>query len=359
MDNAVTSSSVSDDSSRVPSLDGLRGVAITLVLLFHFTGPFTPDGAASRLVAKILGAGWTGVDLFFALSGYLITKRLIAYRGTASERLLTFYRNRFLRIFPLYYLFLIVYSMIVRVALPSYWLYYCNWTQPFDIGQIRSPLSHLWSLAVEEQFYLLWPLALILAPRRRLIAVAWLLLAVTPLWRSLALLKGASPDLVYRATIFRVDALLGGVLVALTGRHRFLLWAGLAVTVTVTLARQAFVWSDPWVQALGFSGTAWASAGIVGWAAGRPRLGFVSSRPAVMLGRYSYGIYILHWPLAFAMWMRVAGWHLGLAATLGLALLESSVVVVLAALSFELFERRVLAMKRSRVLQSSPAVRSI
>lgn len=147
-------------------LDGLRGFAILLVLCSHLVS--LPPGGRSpfvdRLVGMILGLGWVGVDLFFVLSGFLITGILVQSRG-GPHYFRNFYARRSLRIFPLYYLFLAIATFISPLLLSPesiltlpkehawvYWLYLSNFG-----GKPSEAFAHTWSLAVEEQFYLVWP----------------------------------------------------------------------------------------------------------------------------------------------------------------------------------------------------------
>src|SRR3954464_13470573 len=157
----------------IPALDGLRGLAIILVLLFHFTpegGGSTPIGHMMRWVSQL---GWCGVDLFFVLSGFLITGILFDARGSANY-FKNFYMRRVLRIFPLYYGVLIVVFLVVPIFKTMtaqdlqlmqnqhwLWLYAANIppaiSNEWTLMNQWVRLSHFWSLAIEEHFYLLWP----------------------------------------------------------------------------------------------------------------------------------------------------------------------------------------------------------
>src|SRR6185503_19750329 len=165
-DAAAGTSSAS--RSHVPSLDGIRGLAIAIVLVHN--GTFILHGSHATLpkvAAAVAAAGWLGVQLFFVLSGFLITGILLDSR-TRPQFFRTFYTRRTLRIFPLYYAFLASALFIVPLlanvpdwhatALRNqvfYWTYTSNWANP--LGYAIPGLSHFWSLAVEEQFYLFWP----------------------------------------------------------------------------------------------------------------------------------------------------------------------------------------------------------
>src|SRR5579862_7894518 len=142
-------------STHYPALDGLRGVAILSVMVEHL---------APRLLA---GGGWVGVDLFFVLSGFLITGVLLDGKDD-PHRGRTFYVRRALRIFPLYYatLALITFGPLAKAlalglsaqTLGWYWIYGTNWQIALGMAHIGGPIAYFWSLAVEEQFYLIWPL---------------------------------------------------------------------------------------------------------------------------------------------------------------------------------------------------------
>ena len=155
---ARSNSSVAAEAAptvRVPGLDGIRALAVLLVVFYHL---------------NLLGLGWVGVQVFFVLSGFLITRLLLELRdGRAlGSYLRTFFGRRVLRIFPLYYLFLVVALLLSALAIPSQagpvqhqWPYVAtftyNWWGMTRFHEKTWFLDHLWSLAIEEQFYLLWP----------------------------------------------------------------------------------------------------------------------------------------------------------------------------------------------------------
>jgi peptidoglycan/LPS O-acetylase OafA/YrhL len=170
---------------RLPTLDGLRGVAILLVLLSHLTlySEMSTTTLLDRAYQRATLAGWVGVDLFFVLSGFLITGILLDLKGS-SRFFRTFYARRVLRIFPLYYAFLAIFYIALPQLLSSkdqvlrlladqkwYWLYLQNLQMARDGWPVPKYLAHFWSLAVEEQFYLIWPLGVLKYGRRGLIAV--------------------------------------------------------------------------------------------------------------------------------------------------------------------------------------------
>ena len=213
--------------SPILELDGVRGLAILLVMLFHFQGT-RPHLVPKALVYPMI-VGWSGVDLFFVLSGFLITGILIDTRDSENY-FSSFYARRVLRIVPLY---LIAVFLCFRVALPLarrwgvdldpdgslepwYWLHVSNWRSAF--GRDVRPLSHFWSLSIEEQFYVVWP-AFVLWTKPRRLGAACAALAVTACaLRCFAAARGAPPEALHRLTVFRIDALAIGGLLAAVGR---------------------------------------------------------------------------------------------------------------------------------------------
>jgi peptidoglycan/LPS O-acetylase OafA/YrhL len=225
-------------SRRIPELDGLRGVAILLVLLMHYLvepGQFV-DRSAAAYVTAALRLSWTGVDLFFVLSGFLITGILIDHRGSPNY-FPTFYRRRFYRIVPLYaavcavFLFGLAFFLwrhpaslqwLYANAVP--WPYLATFTQNFwlPMPNATSPfLGVTWSLAVEEHFYLTLPFLIrVMKPSRLTVILCGTVLAA-PLLRLAAMSAFPQfPMIPYMYTPCRADALALGALGALLVRNR-------------------------------------------------------------------------------------------------------------------------------------------
>jgi peptidoglycan/LPS O-acetylase OafA/YrhL len=223
---------------RIVPLDGLRGIAILLVLLFHCIGntSFPAAGGILYYLQHITLIGWTGVDLFFVLSGFLIGGILLAARDSAGY-FQSFYARRVFRILPIYYLWIGIYFLVAFTPLahwgaplgivrdkwtiiPVYGLFVQN------LAWVRGPafwsawLSSLWTLAVEEQFYLLIPLLIRFLSRRAITNVLLLAIFGAPLLRILAFLFFADthPSAPYILTPCRMDSLAMGVLLALVWR---------------------------------------------------------------------------------------------------------------------------------------------
>jgi len=312
-------------AERVAALDGVRGLAV-LTVVIHNSAWIA--GESRHFVLKIFNAatatGWIGVQLFFVLSGFLITGILLDSKGKPTY-FRSFYIRRILRIFPLYYVVVALTILVaprlswspawaaaVREGHPwAYWLYVQNWvTSSHGIDA----LSHTWSLAVEEQFYLLWPVIVWCFTRRALSRLCVAALVGTPFIRLGLRLAGLGPNPAYVFTIARWDALAAGALVAILvrddhGRRALDRWRG-GVTglagiglVVLTVAERGFHSFELWVQVIGQSLVAVLSATLIAYAvdedAGAPaRLqAWLSKGWLRSAGKYSYAMYLFHQPI--------------------------------------------------------------
>lgn len=376
-------------TARDPRLDGLRGFAVLLVLLFHATlfGADRTPGAA--LFSALPSLGWSGVDLFFVLSGFLITRILLATRHSSSYYG-SFWARRALRIAPLYYATL-VFFLLVAPRLPAlaelnhrwsagaspegiwYWLYLSNWRVAFA-GWDSQALSVLWSLAIEEQFYLLWPFVVRRLDDRKLLAVCVGIVAGAPLLRLAVHLAGGDPLAAYVATPCRLDPLAAGAAIAVIERRhgglaplaahaRRLCFVALWLFATMALYFRAASSvrtvdaatqnMNPWVQGVGFSLLAIGGGALLVATITAP-VGSLLARCFELralreLGRVSYAIYLFH----LAIWIAIKpmllpvilAWPYPLAQLAAWAsVLALSYALALA--SWTLLESRVLAHKR-------------
>jgi peptidoglycan/LPS O-acetylase OafA/YrhL len=371
-------------SPYIPALDGIRALAILLVIPHNVDVLSAPYAAVVFPLVTWMHAGWIGVTLFFVLSGFLITGNLLDTRGAANYYG-AFIGRRALRILPLYFGVLLVTFILVPLVvtpLPEdlretrhnqvwLWTFLSNWTAPY--GGTVTGFSHLWSLAVEEQFYLLWPLVV---ARCRPIALLWVC-AVTVLVALLtryALLAANFPDdALYMFTPCRMDALaLGAAAAALVripaARRRLehaTPWIATA-TATVLLAEAAYTHSFEmygWrsqgagytLLSLGFALavllTALPAAGVL-----RGGLRLLAWAPLRLIGRYSYGMYMFHLPLHMFFGNLLLHRLVGKVTT-GVGLIYSLAVVVgsfvAAAASYELFERHFLRLKGNLMPRSA------
>ena len=364
--------------AHLPSLDGVRGLAIALVVLHNANMLHHSAGVASRSVEWLAGLGWIGVQLFFVLSGFLITRVLLETQG-ARNFLSAFYVRRALRIMPAYYSALLG----VFVLWPLFghwpavyandashqvwlWLFLSNWSSAAGWGS--DSLPHFWSLAVEEQFYLVWPFVVMRrSPRQVLIACA-AVAAVALLVRVGLWLKHADALVAYTLTVSRMDALACGAAIAalvqmpgmlpkLVARRGQLLWAGLATLAFGKLVPHAYWMDDSFGQVIGYSILAvgfsfFVLAAACSEVAPSPVLHRVLCwRVLRVLGKYSYALYIVH-PLVSAyigvpalaavLGSQSPGLWQSLAYVLGVALVS----LALAWLSYHLIEKWFLGLKR-------------
>jgi peptidoglycan/LPS O-acetylase OafA/YrhL len=316
-------------SRHVPALDGLRGLAVLGVMGFHlFPGNF--HGRTLQVLASARSAGAVGVDLFFALSGFLITG--ILYDSTADTGYFRkFYIRRALRIFPLYYGVLAV-LLVVTPWVGIAWrgmdwvlLGYLQNTDvngPFYEFQMGPGLSldHFWSLAVEEQFYLVWPLVVfVVRNRRQLLWICAGLSMAAPLLRFALALHGTDPDYINRSTFCRMDTLLLGAMLALAVRgregvlraSRGVFWSAAGVLGVVSLGWMLVGgggqarFADAAFLAVRYSLGAVAAAALIGWSleTGTTVRRVFEGRTLRFFGRYSYGLYVFHF-LALAYLIR-------------------------------------------------------
>ena len=372
--------------SYLPSLDGIRGLAILMVIAHNVQLLDLPVMHGAVAVAQlVLNIGWVGVQLFFVLSGFLITGILLDSVGQ-PHGLRNFIARRALRIFPLYYgaLLLIFVLLPMLGAQPEMykaqapyqvwlWVYLSNWTDAMGIGP--KSLPHFWSLAVEEQFYLLWPLLVFSLRSPTRVAVMCVVVAVISLLCRIALFNAdAHHDVAYEWTVCRMDALALGGLAATCWRvdawrrwlaeHRRVLTLALLV-----LLAASFLWTHAFprtsvrgmtegftVLAIVFAAWLYASANRDAQVARSGALTPIWHRalrhPVLQsVGKYSYGMYVVHKPLhdlfsaklLAKMGVQTAG-HITNASLHVLAVTLISYAV--AWLSYHLYEVHFLRLKR-------------
>lgn len=360
----------------------MRGLAVLAVLILHFTIAAPGSGIGGALI-ELAGLGWAGVDLFFVLSGFLITGILVDTKGRRAF-FKNFYARRSLRIFPLFYAFLFVVLVVWPLvsdarpdSLASKLLtagYLGNFLMAFGGWEaLPGHTTHLWSLAVEEQFYLLWPFVIFLFPRARkfqvciaIIVSAWFIRLAFHAWWPTGI-----PGYVLLPA--RADTLAAGGLLALYVRREgwetnLRPWIGrlalfgillLAVMLAVdpVAGDGAFTPLHLHVQMFGYPGVMALSVALVLWAVLPPADGgehlLVESSVLQRLGRISYGMYLLHIPLRNVLVNRVFP-DGQLPPVLGSTLLTQGLVIlagigityVVASISWAVFESPILRLKR-------------
>lgn len=324
--------------------DGLRAVAVSLVWLSHLDAIHFYNGVI-------------GVDIFFVLSGYLITGVLAQEHAVYGRiKLPSFYARRFLRLAPALWLLLVAsllwYALESRVrpgmlgAIVASALYFMNYNRIFHwTGE--GFLGHTWSLSIEEQFYFLWPMVLVLTPRRWWLLIAAVCAASGTAWRIWLAWHDASANWIYNSLECRIDLLLLGCAVSLAGARLH----GSAATVirrawplaTFGLAAILFAPSGDHARAMAvmIAVVGLLSSVLILAIESQLLAGWLISPPIVKLGRISYGVYLWHYPL------------LGLQSFYGFRgfwlLSNIPITLAVAALSFRYVERPLLSVKERLV----------
>jgi len=362
----------------IPALDGLRGIAILLVMLHHFTY-YRPTEGTDALIGSVIFFGWTGVDLFFVLSGFLITGILLDTRG--SERYFTtFYARRTLRIFPLYYLVLFI-AFVVLPRFPAlhlvlmgqhssppqwpYWIYGTNFLIA-DRGWVHGWVDISWSLAIEEQFYLIWPLVIWISPPRAVAVLCAAIIVAEPVARVWARESMMQALPLYVLTWFRLDGLAVGALLAVAQRSGLLpsldRWAPVVIIAAVAGLIAASIWGGhTWwwnrqMQQYGYSLIAVTAGAMLVTAINRPADSLwprmLSAGWLRAFGKYSYSLYLTHAPVMRAVREYVFNPEdyptLAIAPWIGQVLFYGAATApafALAWLSWRLFEAPILRLK--------------
>jgi peptidoglycan/LPS O-acetylase OafA/YrhL len=359
----------------VPELDGLRALAILAVVLFHLHAPG-------------FSIGWAGVTLFFVISGFLITRILLTTSGR-PHYFRNFYARRSLRIFPIYYLTVGLYFLALAVA-PHHsgvykWLagtaahpfaqlpYYLTYLQ--TIPQLRSSYADLpsltvtWTLAIEEQFYWLWPFVVAAVPRRALLPTLATLFVIGLLTRAILFASGANPYYLVGMLPDQLDALAIGAAIALLvvwnlerdrlnrlGLTCLLVGAAVTVLLFIRTGYSAFweplKWASQRHNVLLFTGMALLFGGLVLLSVTESRLVRWLRNPILVhVGKISYGIYLYHgfviYVVMSAAFKAKIGAEFGspLIVRIGLALLCLAGSYVAALASWRLFETPILSLK--------------
>lgn len=340
-----------------PQLDGFRALALLLVLAAHNKDLKLPGN-----LVYLFTAGWVGVDAFFVLSGFLITKILLDCEPS-FRALGLFLLRRTLRTWPLYFLVLLAAWLTLRQTFTGAhinWLQHAFFLQNYAPQFVARSLNPTWSLCVEEHFYLLWPFLVFLLPRRALVWLVPVIFCVLPVGRYWGMHHGFTLKQLYSETQFHMDGLVAGSFIALVfsrwgAKKSALIWVGYAFVVMGAVT--SFVgYRQSWDPAagndliFGYSSVAIGFAGLLLlllMKEGSMLAAAFSLRPLRYLGRISYGIYLLHDSvfsvLARIPLQRIVGsvaesWLFMISLRLGVS-------ICVAALSYRFFESPILRLK--------------
>jgi peptidoglycan/LPS O-acetylase OafA/YrhL len=353
-------------------------------MLYHFTAVKKyGTSILDEVVYGLSKTGWLGVDLFFVLSGFLITGILLRARGTSKSYFKSFYVRRILRIFPLYYAYLFLFFVLLPIfadqVFPAkqlaqleglldiqawFWLYASNIYSFLQGDHTGLATSHFWSLAIEEQFYLVWPLIVFAfsGPTLRKICIG--LIGIAFGLRVALYMSGYDPVAIYVFSPTRMDTLLSGALLAIWVHEgadtESLLRLARRVLIVLGPIAVGILWvggqhpaNHPAIFTIGYSIFAFCFASMVAIAVlddapGRYR-NLLTTRPLRFLGKYSYGLYVIH-VLVFAIGSRAFGDPVVIFGTqliwqLGFTLACLSATLIGALVSWHVMEKRFLQLK--------------
>lgn len=321
-----------------PEIDTLRALAVIAVMLSHWAPGF----------ARPLNWGLAGVFVFFVISGYVITRGLLKEKAAGDINISAFYWRRAVRIWPIYYLLIafiyFVWPGFTNGGLPWHMLFMSN-TLFAVKGEFLFPI-HFWSLSVEEQFYLFWPL-LMLLPVRHLMKVCIVMLIVSPLsrWYFAAELHNFPAS--YFALNSNLDCLAAGALLAIFERAKLSVPNCVGVAGAVLLAALTFAGfagihaPGDWPMATAFAAVA---AWLISWLDRTPRVATMVCNPATRyIGRISYGIYIYH----LLVGDYVLHTSVGKQSPWLFVIISMAVTIALASLSWHLIESPLLKRRRA------------
>lgn len=358
------------EQNRNRQLDGLRAIAVTLVLLSHY--------AMVRLLANGLW-GAMGVHVFFVLSGFLITGILLEARDKTAgtfyglkDALRVFYGRRSLRIFPLYYLFLFFLFVTNVDDIRDSVFYHLGYAS--NVGMAIHDThyghnSHFWSLAVEEQFYLVWPWFVLLLPRKHIVKAIATMTAVAWVYRVAGFYAGWNDYALRMATPAVLDSLAAGCFLAVVHRDRTVwprlhatlvklgLWVAMPLALGFSVAKSANLLPLPTQLLLFTPLVALAAFGIIdktatGWAGWTGKI--LQSRPLVYLGQRSYGIYVMHLCVPYFLEGFQERLNVWLPQTTVFSvLIPTAITLVAAELSWRLIERPFNNLKRHFVYKKA------
>lgn len=307
-------------------LDVIRGIAVLLVVVFHSARIYPESGLMNTLWITLTNSVWCGVDLFFVLSGFLITGILLDSRHH-EKYFINFYARRSLRIFPLFYGVLIGIFLILPLIAPQVrtmdfwqalserqiwlWTYLQNFLQARGSHQLPG-LGHFWTLAVEEQFYWVWPLIVYFIAPRKLLRVSILILLLTPILRIVLLSHGFTPWAIRELTFTRIDSLVWGATAAIILRNTKVLaianqWSGrlkvasAAFLLGVVAIVGELKYESEIMVTVGYTAVACLFACLIFEMVQTPvpfKEPTFLEKNLAWLGTISYGLYVFHVPIS-------------------------------------------------------------
>jgi len=363
---------------RIPELDGVRGIAILMAMSFHIPphAALFFDSPLAKFFYSISQMGWAGVDLFFVLSGFLITNILLEKKGQKNY-FRNFYMRRVLRIFPVYYLCLTIlfiagfYDSTATGESNSsimlwFYSYMHNWLFALGSGQVLY-FGHFWSLAIEEQFYLFWPFVVYYADQKLLTKIGGIAIVGALLLRIYFVFIQGQTSLIntfpYFSTVARIDSLLIGAMVAIGFRsitsiegltkdaQKGLALSAIIVMACILVQPASPLYNNGAMLTVGFSGLALLTAALIILLLNKNESNFARrifrSRILTFFGKYSYALYVFHWPVTsyFVEYFLKKGYQ-GFVPWVVFIVGAFTITLILALLSWNLMEKPILGLKR-------------
>jgi peptidoglycan/LPS O-acetylase OafA/YrhL len=365
----------------IKELDGLRGVAVMLVAAFHIVkrAIYFTENEVLHVIPTLTGVGWIGVDIFFVLSGFLITSILLSTKNDESY-FKNFYSRRALRIFPLYYFAVGVILLFaprinaeftnnINYALPIMLLYQQNWLLFFGVTWIPQYLGITWSLAIEEQFYLIWPFIVRKLTKEKLLKFSLIYIFLS--WSTRIVITFFFKDLAadihfYYSSFSRFEELLWGGLLAISISYdgvleklRKFAVPMFIVPFTLFAILCLFSWPDTpqpdrsnlFIAMSGYTLVSWFTVGLLSIFITQPSQNllrqFFQNNILVFLGKYSYSIYLFHIVVTVILldefWLRnFRGWEFFFIHII----LSFTITIIIAVLTWHLLEKHMLKLKK-------------
>lgn len=333
-------------------LDAWRGIAMLTIIFTHYFNDVT-----------ICRMGWISVDMFFVLSGFLITKILLVNKKGTRHFFGHFYARRVIRILPLYFVFLAAFYGAIFlfhkqevlnfyiIHWKSYALFLQNWLFVLKGAPGEYYLNHLWSLSVEEQFYILWPLVIYFTPEKRLRTVLFSIIGAVCIYRSYVWMNHPHQfELYYFNTLTRIDSICMGCLLACSD-ERFFKHARLLVIVLGlvmiggSIIVHDFEYTSPFFGTVGYTVLGFFYCFLLYCFIKSNWFNFIKkSRFLNYIGKISYCMYLVHVPVFLFMEYKVTDYTRAL--TWWVPVVSFGVTVGVSSLSWYLLEERVLRLKK-------------
>ena len=344
-------------TSKIHQLDGFRGIAVLMVFIFHGAALLRPEGAMNTMYSFLTKLGWIGVDLFFILSGFLITRILLS--APTENFFKIFWKNRFLRILPAYLAFVAAGILLGNTSAfsepdsahvqPIWYVIFLSNIVSFNEG-LHPPMhmSILWSVAVEQHFYIFWPVIIRFLPRNHLIKVIILMLAVFPVLRVFLFSLGYNNISIYVFTFTHIDSIIiGGLIAALQSSPRLRVSDFHLGTAAICLGLFLTFDTELWSQSLKYTLVSLGCAGVFLLVlSGQFLQPLLTCGPLTSIGKISYSFYLWHFTaLIFAKQLIIGSFGETKISSFGVILLGFVLTLAISQILWRVLEKPILQLK--------------